>query len=50
MHVELGRSDRLVYLYCANTFDQRQLVVMGTAQQEVLEQYYSEILVQSSSV
>lgn len=44
MHVELGTTDRYPYLYCANTFDQRQLVVMDSEQQAVLEQYYREIL------
>lgn len=44
MHVELGTTDIFCYLYCANTFDQRQLVVMNRKQRAALEQYYDEIL------
>ena len=44
MHVELGTAEGFPYLYCANTFDQRQLVVMNQAQPAALEQYYHEIL------
>ena len=42
-HVELGTSDEMVYLYCANTFDQRQLVIVEPARAEMLETYYREI-------
>lgn len=49
LHVELGCTTGLPYLYCANTFDQRQLVVMDSGQQTVLEEYYREILTPSSS-
>lgn len=49
MHVELGATGRYPFLYCANTFDQRQLVVMDSGQQAVLEQYYREILSLPSS-
>jgi SAM-dependent methyltransferase len=43
-HVELGTAGRLPYLYCANTFDQRQLVLMPPARRAELEQYYGEIV------
>ena len=42
-HVELGHcAGRLVYLYWANTLDQRQLVVMDAGRQQMLEEYFSE--------
>jgi SAM-dependent methyltransferase len=44
IHVELGIADRLSYLYCANTFDQRQLVVVERANAVMLERYYQEIV------
>ena len=44
VHVELGIVDETHYLYCANTFDQRQLVMMEEARAAVLEAYYQEIL------
>lgn len=44
LHVELGRSEEGVYLYCANTFDQRQLVIVESARAEMLETYYREII------
>ncbi|ALA58122.1 class I SAM-dependent methyltransferase [Nitrospira moscoviensis] len=44
LHVELGAVGRLFYLYCANTFDQRQLVVMRHAQRPALEEYYRGIV------
>jgi SAM-dependent methyltransferase len=47
LHVEMGRATGLSYLYYANTFDQRQLVVMMTEQEPALEQYYAEILAQA---
>lgn len=43
-HVELGTAGGLLYLYCANTFDQRQLVLMRVQQRGHLEQYYREIV------
>ncbi|WP_447976570.1 class I SAM-dependent methyltransferase [Candidatus Nitrospira bockiana] len=43
MHVELGRAGSVVYLYCANAMDQRQLVIMEPARATVLEEYYQEI-------
>jgi SAM-dependent methyltransferase len=44
MHVELGITAGLSFLYCANTFDQRQLVVMRSEQRKELEHYYAEIV------
>ena len=46
LHVELGTTAGLCYLYCANTFDQRQFVVMRMEQKAALEQYYAEIMAQ----
>lgn len=43
LHIELGRSEGLVYLYCANTFDQRQLVIVEPTRAAVLDSYYQEI-------
>ncbi len=42
-HIELGASAGFVYLYCANTFDQRQLVLMDQARGALLEDYYREL-------
>ena len=44
MNVERGRFPGFQYLYCANTFDQRQLVIVKQAQAGILETYYQEIL------
>lgn len=44
LHVELGTAEGLVYLYCANTFDQRQLVIVERARASMLEKYYQEIV------
>lgn len=44
VHVELGIVDDTHYLYCANTFDQRQLVLMEEARAGLLEAYYQEII------
>ncbi len=44
MHVELGKVPNLSYLYWANTFDQRQLVIVEEARAPILEQYYQEFL------
>jgi hypothetical protein len=43
LHVELGQAEEGVYLYCANTFDQRQLVIVEQALVAMLESYYQEI-------
>lgn len=44
VHLELGDSQGLTYLYCANTFDQRQLVMVKTEQASMLAQYYQELV------
>ena len=43
-HVELGTTPGLVYLYWANTFDQRQLVMVEGQRASLLEDYYQELL------
>lgn len=43
LHVELGRIAGGIYLYCANTFDQRQLVIVAPDRVADLEGYYQEI-------
>ncbi len=43
LHVELGQGDDFVYVYCANTFDQRQIVLIEPSRRSVLEQYYREL-------
>ena len=44
VHLELGESQGLTYLYCANTYDQRQIVMMKSEQASMLAQYYQELL------
>ena len=44
LHVELGQAEEGVYLYCANTLDQRQLVIVEPARRGMLESYYQEIV------
>ena len=44
VHAELGTSDGVRYLYCANTFDQRQLVIVEPVHGPMLEDYYREII------
>jgi tRNA G46 methylase TrmB len=44
LHVELGSAQGLVYLYCANTFDQRQLILVEESRKGMLDSYYREIL------
>ncbi len=43
LHFELGQAEEGVYLYCANTLDQRQLVLVEPARTVMLEAYYREI-------
>jgi len=43
LHIELGQAEEGVYLYCANTWDQRQLVIVEPARTVMLESYYQEI-------
>lgn len=44
LHVELGAAEGIAYLYCANTFDQRQLVIFEPARAELLDTYFQEIV------
>jgi len=44
LHVELGQAEEGVYIYCANTLDQRQLVIVEPARRAMLESYYQEIV------
>ena len=44
VHAERGNSRGLHYLYCANTFDQRQLVITDNARSAMLDTYYEEIV------
>ena len=44
LHVELGKAEEGVYLYCANTFDQRQVVLVEPARASMLESYYEQIV------
>ena len=44
LHVELGTAEGYRYLYCANTFDRRQLVIVEPAQAAMLHTYYQEII------
>ena len=44
MHIELGTCGPLTYLYWANTYDQRQLVLMTAENTNVLQNYYQESL------
>ncbi len=43
-HVELGRAGSIAYVYCANTFDQRQIVIVESQRAELVEAYYNEIV------
>ena len=43
LHIEIGQAEEGVYLYCANTFDQRQLVLVEPARAGMVESYYQEI-------
>ena len=44
MHIEVGATKTFRYLYWANTFDQRQLVLMDESGAEILAEYYQESL------
>jgi SAM-dependent methyltransferase len=48
LHVELGQAEEGAYLYCANTFDQRQLVIVEPASAVILDSYYQEIVTGAS--
>jgi SAM-dependent methyltransferase len=43
-HLEMGRATALSYFYLANTFDQRQIVIMDLPRDSLLEQYFDELL------
>ncbi|MGC3975724.1 MAG: methyltransferase domain-containing protein [Nitrospira sp.] len=49
LHVEWGCAGEFTYLYCANTFDQRQLVVVNRARAAMVETYYKEIVGEQST-
>jgi len=44
MHIEWGTSGPLTFMYWANTYDQRQLVLMTPHRAKVLRNYYQESL------
>jgi hypothetical protein len=44
MHIEWGTCGLLTFLYWANTYDQRQLVLMTPHRAKVLQDYYQESL------
>jgi len=44
MHIEVGTTKALRYLYWANTFDQRQLVLTDEKGAHILSDYYQESL------
>lgn len=44
MHIELGTTKKFFYLYLANTFDQRQLVLVDEDRAPILKAYYRECL------
>ncbi|MDQ6735841.1 MAG: methyltransferase domain-containing protein [Nitrospirota bacterium] len=44
LHVERGQVQGLPYLFCATTFDQRQVVLVKPEQTGMLEEYYQEIV------
>ena len=44
LHVELASAEGYVYLYCADSFDRRQLAIVQPTGSALLEAYYEEIL------
>ena len=44
MHIEIGTTHTFQYLYWANTFDQRQLLLMDEKGARILHEYYQESL------
>lgn len=44
LHVELGQAEGLAYLYCSNTFDQRQVVLFPIPKRGMLDAHYAEII------
>lgn len=47
-HIEFGATKHLAYLYWANTFDQRQIVLIDEERAHVLSSYYRESLEEHS--
>ena len=48
MHIEIGAAKALRYLYWANTFDQRQLLLTDEQGAELIREYYQESLEEAS--
>ncbi len=44
MHIEIGTVEAFTYLYWANTYDQRQLVLVDASRTQWLTDYYQESL------
>ncbi len=44
VHIEYGKAEGYHYLYCANTFDQRQLVIVESRRAALVGQYYQEVV------
>jgi hypothetical protein len=44
MHIEVGTTKTFRYLYWANTFDQRQVVLMDEQGADTLHAYFQESL------
>jgi SAM-dependent methyltransferase len=44
VHVERGTAGELSYLYCANTFDQRQIMIGKRARSAMIDAFYQEIV------
>lgn len=49
VHIELGHSGALTYVYWANTYDQRQLLLVDSLHDEWLVSYYQESLAEMQS-
>jgi len=49
MHIELGHSGALTYIYWANTYDQRQLMLVDSRHDDWLVSYYQESLAEMQS-
>ncbi len=47
MHFEVGTTQSLIYFYWANTFDQRQLVLVDEGRANILHEYYRESLAEA---
>lgn len=49
MHIEVGRTHTFQYFYWANTFDQRQLVLIDENGADILLDYYQESLLDAQA-